>query len=220
MNLAGVALLGRRASRVHAGLTGKVCSTSSRAVFGFSASHPSANLAPSIIARANQSLIRNPLLSPLRISSLRTVARIAAPPQQQHAQPSFCAAAAAAAVAAAPASIPAASRCLSSSSSSSSPTAADGSSNGASAAGGQAVGDSTGVENEGAEEKRQLQQDASQPPDSDDLDKLKAELAASREASAAANAKVRELQDKLLRALAEQENARGFTGIRAEEQGL
>lgn len=37
---------------------------------------------------------------------------------------------------------------------------------------------------------------------------LRAELEASREALAATNAKVRELQDKLLRSLAEQENAR------------
>ena len=37
---------------------------------------------------------------------------------------------------------------------------------------------------------------------------LNSELAAHREALAVANTKVRELQDKLLRALAEQENAR------------
>ncbi|KAL8271864.1 hypothetical protein Esti_004254 [Eimeria stiedai] len=204
MSVSGLALLGRQASRVRAGLSGRACSGTSRNSLEFSGNCTSVRMNHSLLPARRTAMTQNALLGPVRLSPLRTLARIAAPPQQRDTSyPSLRAAAAAAAAAA----VPPAARCLSSSSSSST-TAVGGSSNGAEAAGGEAVGDSTGVENEGAEKIPVLDRDASQPPDSDDVQKLKAALAATREASAAANAKVRELQDKLLRALAEQENAR------------
>lgn len=73
--------------------------------------------------------------------------------------------------------------------------------------GGDGLGEATGIEGEGVE-TRPFSEGTAEPPDGNEIQKLKAELSASREALAAANAKVRELQDKLLRALAEQENAR------------
>lgn len=193
MGFVGVTFVARGASRLspYVGPAGKACSSSSRAL-----GLPNCcSVSPkAVIPKASATLC--PSFSPsLRATALRALG--AASPYQPPALFSASAAAAAAAC-----------RFVATSSTVNSDATA-GSSNSSTAAGGGGdnLGDATGIEGEGVE-TRPLAERTAEPPDENAVQRLKAELAANHEALAAANAKVRELQDRLLRALAEQENAR------------